>query len=189
MTIAKFLEKAKTGEISALEISKVGEELASSGENSDKYTLIHILGRAGAVDYEPDVAKHLHYQFDPLVARMALQVLCSYWNRANDYLSDIEKFLRGVEWDEDEDVRLAALSIAGELARDGDLRFVPLLIQIFSDPCENEIVRQAAYFALARASGLDWCELPPASRRMNLQKEVDARVVDWMKRQAGASRS
>ena len=183
MTPKDLLEKAKTRQLSSMEIASVGEELSSSVEGSDKYTLIHILGRAGALAYESEVARYLQYETDPMVARIALQVLCSHWNKARNYLDDIEKFVRGVAWDEDEDVRLAAISIAGELARDQECVFVPLLIQIYSDDHENQIVRQATYFALARASGLDWVELPPASRQMDLLREADQRVLDWIKKQ------
>jgi len=92
----------------------------------------------------------------------------------------LKGFVRGVDWDADEDVRIAALSAAGELLRERvDTWLVGLLAATFTSALESHMARQAAYFALARAFGQQWEDLPPASRRIDLEKDVDPKVVEW----------
>jgi hypothetical protein len=43
------------------------------------------------------------------------------------------------------------------------------------------MARQVAYFALARGSGKSWNELPPASRLLDLENDLDPLVMAWAK--------
>jgi len=183
MKPSMLLERAKAGKISSTEIDTVAKKLKSDEGTEDSYTLLHILGVASATKYEMEVVRYLHCSTDPMVARMALQVLSNHWDKASRYRDEIEAFVRGVAWDEEDDVRLAAISIAGELSRTSDKKLVSLLASIFSDMQQRQIVRQAAYFALARALGLNWDELPPASRKLDLESATDPRVSDWISNQ------
>jgi hypothetical protein len=180
MRATQLLAKAKVGLISPKEIAEVARELVGNSRESDPYTLIHILGVSGATEYEPLVARFLNASFDPMLARIALQVLCSHWGMASRYRDQVEKFVRGVEWDIDADVRIVALSAAGELLRERlGKSLLRLLVEIFTSSAERHIVRQAAYFALARAHGQDWAQLPPASRQIDLERDIDPRVLEW----------
>jgi hypothetical protein len=117
-----------------------------------------------------------------MLARIALQVLCGHWGMAEKYRDNIDQFSRGVSWDTDGDVRLAALTASGELAREtGDVSLVALLLGVFDGYGEPHLIRQAAYFALARAAGRDWQELPPASRKLNLADDIDGSILAWAK--------
>jgi len=174
-----IVDRAKSGLLSKREVSKIARELAA-GIAKDPYTAIHVLGLMNSIEHEQLVARYLRSSDDPMIARIALQVLSANWGLAERYRSAIEEFARGVAWDSDADVRLAALSAAGELARaSGDAPLVALLLSVLDDEGNPRLVRQAAYFALARASGKDWRELPPASRRLDLAYDLDGSVLRW----------
>jgi hypothetical protein len=183
MNLGQLLERAKSGLLKCSEISLVAERLSESAGSHDAYTLIHILGCARATQYEKLVQRFLNSPSDPTVARIALQTLCNYWGKAGNYRAEVLAFLRGIAWDVDDEARLAALSIAGEFLRisfEGSL--LEEVIRVWENEKHSPIVRQAAYFALSRARGANWNELPPASRQLDL-KAVDLRVVEWAKNQ------
>ena len=181
-----LLDRAKSGLLSKREVSNIAGALAA-GIAKDPYTAIHVLGLMNSVEHEQVVAKYLRSSDDPMVARIALQVLSANWGLAERYRDAIEEFSRGVAWDEDGDVRLAALSAAGELARgSNDARLVALLLSVLDDEGNSRLVRQAAYFGLARAAGKEWSELPPASRTLDVVNDLDASVLGWARATSAA---
>lgn len=180
MNDSELLERAKIGTISDLEVARVANALGSQEAGHDEYTLIHVLGCAGAVRYEALIAEYLECRDDPMLAQIALQTLCLFWGKSRTYRDHVERFALGNAWDEDEDVRLLAITIVGEMLREEfDASLLQLLMRIFSDVRQSEFARQSAYFAIARASGKEWSELPPESRLMDLDKEADPRVIAW----------
>jgi hypothetical protein len=161
-------------------VDRVAHALRVQEAGRDPYTLIHILGRSGACRYRALVEQFLEFSTDPMVARIALQVLCSHWNLVADYEEAILRFARGVEWDIDEEVRQAAISAAGELLRNAPAEELKhLLAAIFMNHQESQPSRQAAYFALARAHGRSWADLPPADRTLDLDLQTDPEVIRW----------
>ncbi len=180
MNDSDLLDRAKSGALSPEEIDEVAEALQAEKAGRDPYTLIHILGRSGAIRYRGLVERFLDCRSDPMLVRLALQVLCSHWNLAAEYEDALVRFAEGVDWDGEEEVRLVALSAAGELLRHGQSeRLKHLLARVFTDSSASQMARQAAYFALARASGKAWRDLPPASRVLDLETETDPEVVSW----------
>jgi hypothetical protein len=117
-----------------------------------------------------------------MMSRLALQILGNFWDDAERYMTQIEQFLKGVSWDEDEHVRQMAISVAGEYLR-SHLRpdLLLQLIHIFENPEEEQLTREGAYFALARAVGKDWNQLPSAARHLDLTTEIDLVVLDQAK--------
>jgi hypothetical protein len=92
-------------------------------------------------------------------------------------------FARKVEWDEEDDIRILAISIIGTLlATQPDDRLLLLLIQIFRDRTESkpQILRETAYCALGEASGMSVLELPPASRHLDLEHGLDPKIVAYI---------
>lgn len=173
-----LLDRAKWGKLSEQEIADVADELQKSNPGADRYTLLHILGRAGAVSYQNLVECFLECQEDPMLARLALQTLCRYWNETDRYIEQVLQFVRGVEWDEGEYVRQMAVSIAGDYLRSHDEpRLLNELLRIFEREDEDRIIREDAYFALARAAGRDRRELPSAARHFDLHTDIDPSVV------------
>ena len=112
-----LLDRAKWAHLSQAEIEAVAQELQQPNPEADRYTLLHILGRACAVSYRGLVERFLDSPDDPMLARIALQSLVDYWDLAEQYLDELLRFVRGVPWDVDGDVRLVAISNAGEYLR------------------------------------------------------------------------
>lgn len=181
-TASSLLDRARSGLLSRGEVDAMARVVAA-GTSRDRYTAIHVLGLMRATEHEELVATFLDCSNDPMLSRIALQVLTAHWGLSQKYRDRIRQFCRGVPWDTDGDVRLAALTAAGELAREtGDREIVALLLGILDGESEPDVVRQSAYFALARAAGRDWSELPLASRKLKLDSELDAEVLGWANR-------
>ncbi|HUD01899.1 MAG TPA: hypothetical protein VMR37_06195 [Rhabdochlamydiaceae bacterium] len=158
----ELLEEAKWGKLTEKEIASVAEKIKAAGpdEDSDLYTLIHILGRAEATQYKKLVEKFLYYPTSPIISSIALKTLCNYWGSAHEYLDKIKSFIKGVEWDPDNDVRLIALSCAGQYLKESqDKELLQLLLSTYENEEEDELCREAAYEAIALAMGQTWNEI------------------------------
>jgi hypothetical protein len=108
-------------------------------------------------------------------------ILCGYWDLSLEYKNRIEEFVRKVEWDDEEDVRVLAISIAGRLlAKHDDRVLLKLLIYVFRDPSEGQLIRETAYCALGEAAGKNPSELPLASRHFDLERDLDPDVVAYI---------
>lgn len=182
-TYAELLDRAKWAQLSRTEIDHVARELQSNQPATDRYTLLHILGRAGAVEHRSLVERFLESASDPMVAQMALHILCSYWDMPDQYLDELIRFVHGVSWDGDGDVRRTAISDTGEYLRSHEeSRLLREILQIFENTAETQGMREAAYIALARAADRDWTELPSAARHFDLARAIDATVISAAKR-------
>jgi hypothetical protein len=181
-TYAELLDRAKWAHLSRAEIDQVARELQSESPATDRYTLLHILGRAGAVAHRRLVERFLESASDPMLAQMAMHILCNYWDMSDQYLDELIRFVRGVPWDVDGDVRRTALSDAGEYLRSHeDPRLLHAIVQVFENATEGQGMREAAYIALARAAGRDWQALPSAARHFDLVHTTDPTVISAAK--------
>ena len=117
-----------------------------------------------------------------MLARLALQVLCRYWGLADDYASDIRRFVAGLEWDEDYDVRIMAISCTDSLLASPQHR--DLLGEVYSiatDSTEDDVARQAAYTALAISIGVSPSELPSPAK-FDMAKDIEPRILEEVKK-------
>ena len=115
--LAELLHRAQWGRLTADELEYVAG-LLKSDQHVSKYTLLHILGRGdSSKKYRELVAEYLYCPGDPMLSALALKVLCQWWHKTMDYRDELIVFLRGVDWDVGEYVRLEALSVAGEFLR------------------------------------------------------------------------
>jgi hypothetical protein len=124
-----------------------------------------------------------------MLTRLALQILCDYWSLATNYTDKLKLFGMGTPCDPHDEVRLMALSCIGELCRtqsSDDL--LALLIGVFDNQNERQLVRETAYRAIGRAMGKSWNELPRASRPFNLVVDIDVSVVTAAKERIGTNR-
>jgi hypothetical protein len=176
-----LLKRAQWGKVTETELADVAKCL-SLGECDDIYEALHIIGRGGSPKYRSVMENYLRCQTDPQVAALALKVLFNWWGLGLDYRDDLISFLRGVEWDIGDWVRLQAISSAGELLRShSDTEVLQLLYDIFSNPLERKELRGPAYFALCRSEGAEWKDIPPASRILEFSRDVDASIVARVK--------
>jgi hypothetical protein len=178
MTLANLLEDAKAGRLTSDDLHRVVAMLREERPGVDHYLLLHIIGRSGDRSQRPLVEKYLHRPEDPMLSRLAVQILCGYWNETERYIDRVIEFVDGVNWDEDDDVRLVAISNGGEYLRaHSHPVLLRRLIDIVRDRNERPIVRTAAYFALSRAVGRDWKELPSAARVLDIETEADRMIL------------
>jgi hypothetical protein len=165
MNLATLLEDAKDGKLAPEDARSVADLLREQPDGRDAYTAIHILGRGWATDYRELVESFLDSPNDPELARIALMTLVNYWDLGTEYRDKLREFVAGVDWDDGADVRLVALTAAGELARKTDDReIVSELLVIAGDMQEDVLVRDTAFDAIARAVGADYNDLRRRSR-------------------------
>ncbi|MEL6447365.1 MAG: hypothetical protein AAFQ62_05385 [Pseudomonadota bacterium] len=178
-SIDELLEMAQRRRLSKAQLDRAAERLtAAAGSNSgDLYEILTVIGLAGDEQYERYVAPLVEYRQDPMIAALALKVLCEYWGLARKYDQELQGFIKGVPWDSDNTVRLAALSIAGEQLRAARNDGLLLLVTRAYGRIQNDpFVRAGAYFALSRAAGLAWADLPSATKPLSIDHEPSKTV-------------
>jgi hypothetical protein len=181
MKMSELIAKATEGALSQEELNQA--VLCLQTGTCDTYQALLVIGRAGAVQYRKLVEDYLSASNAPMMARLALLVLCDYWGLAAEYKPVLEMFARKVEWDDEGDVRLLAINITGRLlTREDDVRLLCVLLDVFDDESESapQILRESAYRALGLVSGKKREELPPASRHFDLERDVDPEVLAFI---------
>jgi hypothetical protein len=157
----ELLEKAKSGDLSKHELDQVVAAIKDPDTKADPYSLLHIIGRAMDASHKDLVVRYLKWPEDPMLSRLALQILCSYWGQTVKYMNYVREFLAGVAWDVEGDVRQIAASIAGEFLRttwDHDL--FRALLDIAPNEDDLPEMRVTAIRALSRALGHGYNEMP-----------------------------
>jgi hypothetical protein len=178
-TWRQLLDTAKNGRLSAHELDQVVAAIKDPDVAGDRYTLLHIIGRSMDSSYENLVASYLDYREDPMLARLALQILGSYWGKIPQYMDYVRRFLRGVDWDTDGDVRQIAISIAGEfLRKTWNEGLFHDLLDIAINEANFPEMRRFAIEALARAMGDDWDEIPPPTAKADLEGDWYRNTLD-----------
>jgi hypothetical protein len=181
MNINDLISKATDGDIEQQEIEEVVRCLETG--SCSPYEVLLVIGRSGAHQYRGLVEKYLDAHDNPMLVRLALMILCRYWALSLEYKVRIQEFVRKIEWDDEGDVRLLAISIAGALLpRHHDRVFLQLLIHIFRDPSEDQLIRETAYCALGEAAGKNPSGLPIASRHFDLERDLDPDVVVYIEK-------
>lgn len=165
--------EAKWGKLTPEEIAYVEQKLQDkeADKDEDLHIWIFIVGRLGLIRHRPLLEKFLYYQTEPWVCIQALRALCTYWEYTNDYLKELKMFIRGVEWDPHDDIRLWALSIAGKFLKENfDYELLQLLLDVFEKLGEldslhehreyaREFIKSCAFEALAIAMGKNYDEI------------------------------
>lgn len=192
MDLNTLLDKAKWDRLTPAELEWVRRQLAARTDTSDEYTLLHIAGRGLRRPDPALVEPYLERSDDPMLARLALQILCNYWGLSDRYLPQVRRFVDGVEWD-DGSARLAALNIAGRHLQDHtDRALFDKLLEVAQPRCEDDDMAseaQVAVVALAGALGRPRDELPPATRGFDTgdtwSAGVRAEALDRLRRELG----
>lgn len=181
-TYEQLQKRVESSVLSPQELAMVASELQKSKPETTHSILLHILGSAYATKYRSLIESFLLSSQDPTLARLALDILCDDWKLAAEYRGQILLFMRGVPWDKEEDVRLMALSKAGQYLRSHSApELLHELLHVFVNQHERQLIREVAYCALARAIGRNWDQIPPASRHMNWDTEFDPKVIQEAK--------
>ena len=146
--------RAKEGRVAIAEIDHIVAVLTARQGGEQTYDLLYVISRSCAVEKEPLVSGFLDHEDDPMVARLALQTLCSFWGLTDRYLEELQTFLAGVSWDVMGDVREVAISAAGDYLRDHQHPELLSKLLLIADPAnEAAVERRIAVEALAQAMG------------------------------------
>jgi hypothetical protein len=174
-----LLDKAKDGRLPVHELDQAVAALKDPRSGTDPYTLLHIIGRAMDISNEDLVAGRLDCPEDPLLSRLALQILCNYWAKTSHYITHVKMFLAGVEWDNNGDVQQVAVSVVGEFLREQwDDELFRSLLDLALDEDDVRQIRIPAIQALARALGDYWIDMPPLLSRASVESEWYRATLD-----------
>ena len=112
-----------------------------------------------------------------MLSRLALEILCLYWGETQNYVEYLRRFIKGVSWDSESNVRQVAILLAGNhLRSNSDPRLLRSIIDIAQNATENTVIRGDAYLSLGRAMGKDWKELPSAAKAFDME-QLDTRLL------------
>lgn len=184
--LTDLLEAAKEGTITKNDIAGVAKKIKEISKDQDRslYSLIHIMGRAKATEYQKLIEPFLIYPDNPNISKITLQSLCTYWNLTPKYLDELKMFIQGAAWDDFDDVRLVALSIAGEFLRTNhEKELLSLLIALFENQENNQVrppenpllIQSCAYYAIARAMGKDYNQIPSID---DIEEKISNQTLD-----------
>ncbi|ADB30583.1 hypothetical protein Kfla_1482 [Kribbella flavida DSM 17836] len=177
----KLVERAKEGRLSTADVDAVAERLRRGAVDESTYDLLYVVSRARATRHQELVASFLDCADDPMLARLALQTLCSFWGLSAQYLDFIKRFVAGVDWDHFEDVRQVALSAAGEYLRENtDCELFRGVHGACVDSSSGSVGQRIALEALARALGKPMAESLDGKRLMELKPELLADGSAWL---------
>ena len=110
LSVDQLVERAKDGTLSAADVDGAAARLTSEPLGEDTYGLLYVIARTRAVRHRKIVESFLDCAEDPMLARLAVQTLCTFWGEADRYREVLDRFIAGVAWDESGDVRDVALS-------------------------------------------------------------------------------
>ncbi|MGH7425801.1 MAG: hypothetical protein ACREJP_06505 [Candidatus Methylomirabilales bacterium] len=177
-----LLMRAKQRDLSDRELEEVKSELLDPETTEDRHRLLYIIGRGGDPRFLPVVEPFLDSPDDPMLASLALEILCNFWGLYEKYRDVTIKFMRGVPWDEDKEVMDMAISCAGQLLRERrDPELARMLLEIAEWKVDDEITeltRDWAMFALGRAVGLSWKELPPVPEGLKPDSDLGRMILE-----------
>ena len=179
MSTNDLVQRASMGTITSKELESVAEFLRNRA--GDDYDHLLVLGRAGATQYRDIVEEFLQNEDDAMLARLALQVLCRYWGLTEEYKSQVQQFVSGTDWDEDDDVRIMAISCTDSLiANPQNSDLLAEIYRIATDQNEDDVARQAAYSAIAISSGIKPSDLPSPAR-FDFENDMDSKLLEDVK--------
>ena len=202
--LVKLNEGEQLSEQDALELVRLLESIwvpdgGRAVSMDDLYAYIAVLKRARLLQYRHVLERFLDAR-DSLTVALVLETLCLDWELTDEYLERVLSFGVGVSWDEDEDVKQTALKVLGEYLHKAwtgkrmqhglssvlrrEQHVLALLLSTFEDEDSEPWCRQGAYFALSRAYGKSWENLPSECVALNLEaggSDIDHDMIDMLK--------
>ncbi|WP_447003667.1 hypothetical protein ACRAKI_29015 [Saccharothrix isguenensis] len=154
MDVDDLVRRCKDGRVARSDIADVARLLSSRRDDERAYQLLHVLARSSATEYEELAAIFLDFPENPMVSRLALQALCTFWGLTGKYVDEVRRFVDRVPRDCLGDVRQGAISAAGEhLPAHTDCALLKGLLAIGRVEDPTSVERRVALEALARALG------------------------------------
>ncbi len=197
-----ILARAKTGDLKQQELDEVVAQFRSNlRSHPDRYRLVMTIGHATLRD--PSGRTHgvrlglekaralieplLDNTDDAWLVREALTVLCSYLGDMGRHRERVRAWTRPVDWDEDGDVRVVAISCLGQLiAQEGTGDGLDDLLAIAENP--GDLLQDWAVRGLALALGEKMVDLPTVRKGMRsdplLVERITRSAREWRDSQA-----
>lgn len=149
--------------LSDAELKRVADFVGESTQSSLQWRGLHILGWARAKKYTSLISTFLDRTDDLSLPAIALRTLIYWFGNAKPYINELKRFLHGIPQDDQRNLQLAALQVSGNAYRQtADVDLLRMIIGFVES--NNEILRDAAYDALAVALSPDWDQLSPRQR-------------------------
>jgi hypothetical protein len=184
-TIAELAQMARDGDPTDEDAAEAAILLPSLHDPLDRYDALFVIGKACDTRHEDLVASFLESPDDPMLARLAIQILCSWWGIGSRYAARVREFVVGIAWDLETGgyARSVAISGAGLILREHtDPLLLAALLEVFdSDPSDD--MRRQAYSALLRAAGRDWNSIPGTGSD-SWRTNPDTAVIEILRRRA-----
>lgn len=150
------------------------------------------IGKSNSIEHRSLVESFLESSDYPMLARLALEILCDWWGLREQHQTQLLRFVKGVDWDLDDGgfVRLVAISQSGDYLRHrSDPHLDRALLDLYDDEYASDVfLKGVAYAALARATGKAWNEIPRAHHG-DWRPHIDQSVVQEAPRRTGADQS
>lgn len=184
--LQQLVERAKVGNLSTAEVDHVAQQLKVEAPGESTYDLLYVLSRTRATRYESTVASFSITQ----KIRWLLGSRCKHCvpsgGQTSRYLSEVRRFVVGVDWDDCGDVRQVALSAAGEFLRDNrDCGLLQAVYNACSEANVGGVDERTALEALARALGTPLSESLSAEYLEAQRPELLAQGASWLESQCG----
>lgn len=192
MNPEELLEKTRAGKLTQEEFDEIVVKVIEGSEGKEVEgldCLLPILGLVGYPEQLQDIVeKFLYYPKNPFISRLALIALCYDWNLM--YLSEIKSFIKGVDWDVDDEARKEAMSIAGlYLSDNSDRDLLQLLLNIFDHFGEtdeflihshyrNDNLKATAYHSLCTAMQKDDDEILDEIIHLDVEELIEIGEFD-----------
>jgi hypothetical protein len=148
---------------STYEDAKAAARMLPTLAGSDAYDALFVVGRAGDARLLQEVEPYFDQDEDPMLSRLALQIIASEWGVAENYVDVLERFASGVQTDLAAGglAQSAAISALGELTgANHRVSSLKVLLDLYEDDQQSDAARREAYEALMRAFGRSWSEVP-----------------------------
>lgn len=78
-TLVALAETARDGDATADDAAAAAALLPSFRDPIDRYDALFVIGKAGITRHEDLVESYLDSPDDPMLARLAIQILCNWW--------------------------------------------------------------------------------------------------------------
>lgn len=180
-SVEQLVERAKEGSLSAKDVDAVAARLKASPVDDETYSLLYVISRTRATRHRDVVESFLDHSADPMLARLAVQTLCTFWGEAARYLGVLNRYIAGVEWDGCDDVRDVALSAAGEYLRENrDCELFRTVHLACLGAAAGDVTELAAFGALARALGRPQAGLMSGKYLALSKPELLAEASSWL---------
>jgi hypothetical protein len=178
-TLQSYLNRLVDGKLSPDELDEVAADLSNP---DDLYMRIAILARSFDPRFIPVFERFATYADDFDIAAKALRALIDFHGRL-EYVPLLKKYIEGVSWDPDENLKLHAVHIAGYYLKEHeDPSVVALLIKQF-EGAQDSVVREAAHEALMSVAGIDRSDVAStiAARGMS-ESDLRLDVIEHLKK-------